>query len=69
MEDLVVVVYLMKYNHLITIPTKCIYKLRLAKAVNNCVNRNQTHLIFFSDDIHSQPNFHLPLLTKIRSKL
>lgn len=38
-----------------------IYELSPAKTLNNRINRNQKHLIFWSPNINRQPDFSLPI--------
>lgn len=61
MENLCVAVYLIGSSKIIVIPAKFIYKLSLSKTFNYRVNRNQPHLIFWSEDFQDQPNFQLPI--------
>lgn len=45
--------------HAIVIKEDWIYGYNRAKNLNNGCNRNQTHSIFYSTNLESQPNFYL----------
>lgn len=64
MENIFVVAYLLKPRKIVVIPAKFIYKLCLSKTLNYCINRNQPHLIFWSNNFDRHPNFHRPLSKK-----
>lgn len=60
-ENLWVAAFLIGSPKIIVIPTKFIYKLSVSKTFNYRVNRNQPHLIFWSEDHQDEPNFQLPI--------
>lgn len=64
MSAIVVAAYLIDCAKIVVIPAKFIYKLSFAKSINNRVNRNQIHLIFWSENEQDQPNFHLQVSKK-----
>lgn len=47
--------YLVQANETVVGRVDWIYKLNLAKSLNNRINRNQTHTIFWSKDIEKDP--------------
>lgn len=61
MSSLSMVVKILKYPKLLTVPLHYIYKFDVAKSLNNRINRNQKHLCFWSDDHQKVPNFDLPI--------
>lgn len=61
MNNLTVVAILCKCRKTLAVPLKNIYKLNLAKSLNNRINRNQEHLMFWSSDYTKEPNFDLPI--------
>lgn len=56
-----VVCKIQKIQKLVAVPIKFIYKLDFAKSLNNRLNRNQVHLMFWSSDFKKEPNFDLPI--------
>lgn len=46
---------------IVVVPLKFIHKLDLVKTLNNSVNHNQQHLMFWSEDQSKKPNFSLPI--------
>lgn len=61
MNNLTVVAVLCKCRKTLAVPLRNIYKLNLAKSLNNRINRNQEHLMFWSSDLTKEPNFNLPI--------
>lgn len=61
MDQLTVVVKICDYPKLLVVPLKNVYKLNLAKSLNNRINRNQTHLMFWSKDVKAVPNFNMQI--------
>lgn len=61
MNNLTVVAILCKCRQKLAVPLRNIYKLNLAKSLNNRINRNQEHLMFWSSDLSKEPNFNLPI--------
>lgn len=61
MNNLTVVAILCKCRKTLAVPLRNIYKFSLAKSLNNRINRNQEHLMFWSSDYTKEPNFSLPI--------
>lgn len=61
MNNLTVVAILCKCRKILAVPIQNIYKLNLAKSLNNRINRNQQHLMFWSSDYSKAPNYDLPI--------
>lgn len=61
MDNLLIVAKICDLKKLVAVPLKYINKLDLAKALNNRINRNQTHLLFWSKDPIKEPNFNIPV--------
>lgn len=61
MEKLIVVVKIIDHPTIVLVPLEYIYELNLAKTLNNRINRNQHHLMFWSADHTKEPNFDLPI--------
>lgn len=61
MNNLTIVAILCKCRKVLTVPLRNVYKLDLAKSLNNRIIRNQEHLLFWSSDFTKEPNFNLPI--------
>lgn len=61
MYNLTIVAVLSKCRKVVAVPLRYVYKLNLAKSLNNRINRNQEHLMFWSSDFTKEPNFNLPV--------
>lgn len=61
MTNVYIVAKLWKRPNIVTIPLRYVLNLDLAKSLNNRINRNQKHVIFWSEDDSKEPNFNLPL--------
>lgn len=61
MDNLSVVAKICEYPKILVVPLQNIYKLNLAKSLNNRINRNQKHLLFWSNNSQTVPNFNLPI--------
>lgn len=61
MENLTVVAKLCNYSKVVVVPLRNIFKLNFAKSLNNRINRNQVHVMFWSKNFTTVPNFNLPL--------
>lgn len=61
MEDLTIVAKICKLPKIVVVPLENIYKLDLVKPLNNRINRNQVHLMYWSNDHKKKPNFNLPI--------
>lgn len=61
MENLIIVAKLCNISRIVIVPLQNIFKLDLVKALNNRINRNQTHLLYWSNDHTKEPNFDLPI--------
>lgn len=46
---------------IVVVPVDFIYKLDFVKTFNNSLNRNQKHLMYWSQDQNKEPNFDLPV--------
>lgn len=68
MDRLSVVVKICNYAKIVVVPLQYIYKLNFAKSLNNRINRNQTHLMFWSEDLTKEPNFDIPISTDFSSQ-
>lgn len=51
----------------VVVPANFIYQLDSAKTFNNGINRNQVHLMFWSQNQTKQPNFNLPISMQFSS--
>lgn len=61
MENLMVVAKICNIPKIVVVPLKYIYQLDLVKSLNNRINRNQKHLLFWSNNLTKVPNFNLPI--------
>lgn len=61
MENLSIVAKICNYPKIVVVPLRNIHKFDLAKTLNYRINRNQTHLMFWSSDEKKEPNFSLPI--------
>lgn len=59
MKHLMIVCKIVDCKKIVVVPIKFIYELDLAKSLNNRLNRNQVHLMFWSNDFTKKPNFDL----------
>lgn len=55
MDNTFALFYLIHAKKIVVGRIDWIYKLDLAKSLNNRINRNQTHTIFWSNDIQKNP--------------
>lgn len=60
MENITIVAKICKIPKVVAVPLRYI-KLDLVKSLNNRINRNQEHLMYWSNDINKRPNFDLPI--------
>lgn len=67
MSNLCVVAKICNYPKIVVVPLRYIYKFDLAKSLNNRINRNQTHMVFWSNDDKKEPNFTLPISRRFDS--
>lgn len=69
MANIYFVAKVWKHPNIIIVPLRYVYKLDLAKSLNNRINRNQKHVVFWSEDDTKEPNFNLPVSNRFdRSK-
>lgn len=64
MDKLLIVAKICDLPKIVAVPLKSVNKLDIAKALNNRINRNQKHLLFWSSDSKKQPNFNAPIATQ-----
>lgn len=62
MYDLYLVAHLTGLKKIVRIPDFWCDSFDLAKQINEGLNRNSNHLIFYSSDISKEPDFSLPVL-------
>lgn len=61
MERLYVAVKIINLPKIVVVPIRYIYQMNLAKSLNNRINRNQTHHMFWSNEHNKEPNFDLEI--------
>lgn len=61
MKELLIAAKIFKCAKTVVVPVDYIYELNFAKTFNNGINRNQIHLMFYSNDPTKKPNFQLPV--------
>lgn len=59
MKELLLAVKLVCCKKTVVVPSDFIYMLDFVKTFNNSINRNQVHLMFWSQDKKKKPNFDL----------
>lgn len=69
MESLFVAVKIHNLSKIVVVPLRNIYKLNLAKTLNNRINRNQIHLMFWSSDHGKKPNFNASISNRFDSAI
>lgn len=61
MGNLYIVAKICNYPEIVVVPLRNIYRFDYAKSLNNRINRNQTHLLYWSPDETKNPDFNLPI--------
>lgn len=69
MNDLFLAAKLECCKKSVVVPANFICQLDNAKTFNNGINRNQLHLMFWSQNQNKTPNFNLPISVQFNSSI
>lgn len=68
MQDIFIAAKLQCSSKIVVLPVHFIHELDYVKTFNNRLNRNQIHLIFWSQDHNKEPDFNLPVSLRFNEK-
>lgn len=67
MKDIFLGVRIEGCKKIVVVPVNFIFELDFVKTFNNSLNRNQKHLMFWSENQKKEPNFSLPVSKQFNS--